>query len=342
MKAAMWRGTNDIEIVDLPLPTLNEGEALIKVRAAGICATDYHIISGKLKLSRAPHVQGHEICGEVVEINDAGCTVPIGQRCVIATSVGCGRCPACREGKQYLCPEGSEIGYYPHSGGYAEYLKVPTSAIVPIPDEVSDRTAAILESCVCPTESLMRIGVTLGGTVVVFGAGPAGLAFIKLSRILGAARVVSVVRSEHSEERAREFGATHVINTKLTADPVGALLDITGGTLADLVVEATGAPSVIESSFNYVKRGGDIILYGIPGDDDVVTMPTKKIVVEEITVHGAVGNTKAWEPLVRMIAAGSLSLDAMVTHEFKLEDIDRAFDLYRTHDKSLIKAIIKF
>lgn len=342
MKAAMWTGVDKIEIVDLPLPTVNDEEALIKVRAAGICATDYHIISGKLTIGRPPHVQGHEICGEVAQINSKRTDIKIGQRCVIATSIGCGHCDACRAGKEYICNESSEIGYYPHQGGYAEYLKVPASAIVPIPDEVSDEAAAILESSVCPTESLMRIGVPLAGTVVVFGAGPAGLAFINLARIMGAARVVAVVRSDHSELRATDFGATDIINTKKTDDPVAALDAMTSGKRADLVIEATGAPSVIESCFNYVKKGGNVILYGIPGDDDKINMPVKKMIVEEISVHGAVGNTKAWEPLVRLIAAGSYAPNKMVTHTFTLDEIDAAFDLYRRHDPSLIKAIIKF
>ena len=342
MKAAMWCGVDKIEIVDLPMPTLSEEEALIKVRAAGICATDYHIISGKLTIGRPPHVQGHEICGEVAEIKSKRTDIKIGQRCVIATSIGCGHCDACRAGKQYICNDSSEIGYFPHQGGYAEYLKVPVSAIVPIPDEVSDEAGAILESSVCPTESLMNIGVPVSGTVLVFGAGPAGLAFMKLSRIMGASKVIAVVRSEHSEARALDFGATDIINTKKVSDPVALLDKMTGGKRADLVIEATGAPSVIESSFNYVKKGGDVILYGIPSDSDKINMPVKKLIVEEISVHGAVGNTKAWEPLVRLIASGDYAPDKMVTHTFTLDEIDSAFDLYRQHDPSLIKAIIKF
>ena len=341
MKAAVWLGDNHVEVREVPIPEIGEEEALLKVRAAGVCATDFHIISGKLKIGKTPNVQGHEICGEVVKINSKRTDIPVGQRCVVATSIGCGYCDYCREGKQYICNDSSEIGYYPHNGGYAEYVKVPVSAIVPISDKVSDKAGAILESTVCPTESLMRIGIPFAGSVVVAGTGPAGLAFIMVAKLMGAGKIIVLVRDEKSTVRAFKYGATHVVNIK-NENPVQEVLDITDGKKADVVIEATGAKPMIEMMPDYVKKGGNIILYGIPGDDEQIVFPVKKMIVEEISVHGAVGNTKAWYPLAKMIERGKLDLEQLVTHEFKLEDINKAFDLYRNHDKTLIKAIIKF
>ena len=342
MKAAVWLGDNQVEVREVPIPEIGEEEALLKVRAAGVCATDYHIISGFLKIGKAPNIQGHEICGEVVKINSKRTDIPIGQRCVVATSIGCGYCDACREGKAYLCNDSSEIGYYPHNGGYAEFVKVPVSAIVPISDKVSDKAGAILESTVCPTESLMRIGIPFAGSVVVAGTGPAGLAFIMVAKLMGAGKIITLVRDEKSTVRAFKYGATHVVNIKTSPDPVREVAEITDGKKADVVIEATGAKPMIESMPNYVKKGGNIILYGIPSNSDEIVFPVTKMIVEEISVHGAVGNTKAWYPLAKMIESGRLDLESLVTHEFALEDINKAFDLYRNHDKTLIKAVIKF
>lgn len=342
MKAAVWLGDNKVEVREVPIPEIGEEEALLKVRCAGVCATDYHIISGLLKIGKAPNIQGHEICGEVVKINTGRTDIKIGQRCVVATSIGCGHCSYCKEGREYICSESSEIGYYPHNGGYAEFVKVPVSAIVPISDKVSDKAGAILESTVCPTESLMRLGVPFAGSVLVAGTGPAGLAFIMVAKLMGAGKIVALVRDEKSTVRAYKYGATHVVNIKTSADPEAEVREITDGLGADVVIEATGAVPMIESMPSYVKKGGKIILYGIPGDNDEIRFPVKKMIVEEISVHGAVGNTKAWEPLVKMIESGSLDLDSLVTHEFSLDEINSAFDLYRNHDKMLIKAVIKF
>lgn len=342
MKAAMWVGVDKVEIREIPIPEIKEEEALIKVRAAGVCATDYHIMSGKVNIGVCPTVQGHEICGEVVKINTKRTDIKIGQRCVIATSIGCGHCDCCREGKEYICNESQEIGYFPHYGGYAEYTKVPVSAIVPISDKVSDRTGAILESAVCPTESLMRIGLPLASDVVIMGTGPAGISFIKAAKVMGASKIIVIVRDDIATERAYKYGATHVIDLKKSEDPEGEVERLTDGKRADMVIDATGAKPLIERAANFVKKGGDILLYGIPSESEQVVLPIKKLVVEEISVHGTVGNTKAWYPLVKLIESGILELESLVTHEFCLEDIDKAFDLYRRHDKSLIKAIIKF
>ena len=342
MKAAVWTGIDKIEIQDLPMPTLSDGETLIKVNAAGVCVTDYHIISGKLKIGKYPNVQGHEICGEVVETKGDDYGLKKGQRCVIATSIGCGKCAYCRDGKQYLCKDSSEIGYYPHNGGYAEYLKVPTYAVVPIPKEVSNLAGAILESCVCPTESIMRAGVKLNSTVFVTGVGPAGLAYIMLAKLMGAGKVIALVRGDFKSNRAKQFGADLTIDTTKTPDFVSELLNLTNGEGAELVLEATGASDIITKCVSATKKGGTMILYGIPGDNDQTLLPVKEVIVNEITIMGAVGNTKAWYPLAELIKNGKLDLEPLVTHKFKLEDINKAFDLYRTHNKELIKAVIEF
>lgn len=342
MKAAVWLGDNQVEVREMPIPEIGDEEALLKVRAAGVCATDFHIISGQLKIGKAPNVQGHEICAEVVKINSKRTDIAIGQRCVVATSIGCGHCDCCREGKAYICNDSSEIGYYPHNGGYAEYVKVPVSAIVPISDKVSDKAGAILESTVCPTESLMRIGIPFAGNVVVAGTGPAGLAFIMVSKLMGAGKIIVLVRDQKSTARALKYGATHVVNLATSPDPVAEVAALTDGKKADVAIEATGAKVVIEAMPDYVKKGGNIILYGIPSDKEQIVFPVTKLVVEEISVHGAVGNTKAWYPLVKMIESGKLDLESLVTHEFKLDDINKAFDLFRNKDKTLIKAVITF
>ena len=342
MKAAVWTQINKVEIQDVPIPEISAEEALVKVKVAGVCATDYHVMSGKLKIAEPPYIQGHEICGVVEKINTARTDIKVGMRCVIATSIGCGHCEHCRNGNEFLCSESSEIGYSPHNGGYAEYVKVPVSCIVPIPDVVSDSAGGILESIVCPTESLMRIGVPLNSTVFITGAGPAAIAFIMTAKVMGAGKIISLVRSEYKAELLKSFGADIVVNTSEVDDFCSEVFRHTNNEGADIVIEATGAGSVISKMPFCSKKGGKVILYGIPGDDERIDLPVKKLVTEEIAIYGTVGNTRAWYPLVDLIASKKIDIDRMVTHRFKLEDIDKAFDLYRTKEKSHIKAIIEF
>ena len=342
MKAAVWTGKDKIEVRELPIPEIGVEEALIRVCAAGVCATDYHIISGQLAIGRPPNVQGHEICGRIEKINSSRKDLSVGQRCVIATSIGCGKCAYCREGKQYLCKDSSEIGFYPHNGGYAEYVKLPVSCIVPIPDEVSDLAGSILESVVCPAESLMRVGIPFGSTVLVTGAGAAALGYIAVAKALGAVKIISLVRREEKARLVLRFGADEAVDSSKVGNVEDEILSRTGGEGADVVIETTGAPAIISACPFYCKKGGRIVQYGIPADGDTVTVPVKRLVTGEIAVYGTVGNTKAWYPLIEMIKSGRLNVEKMVTHTFRIEEIDRAFDLYRNHDKSLIKAVILF
>ncbi len=342
MKAAIWTEVNKVEIKEVPIPEISNEEALIKVKVAGVCATDFHVMSGMIKICEPPYTQGHEICGVVEKINTSRTDIKTGMRCIIKTSIGCGICEHCRTGNEYLCKDGSEIGYKPHNGGYAEYVKVPVSAIVPIPDCISDSVGGILESVVCPTESLMRIGIPLNSTVFVTGAGPAAIAYVSIAKIMGAGKIISLVRSSSKAELMKKFGADETIDTTKVDDFTKEVFKLTNGIGADIVIEATGAGTVIEQAPFCCKRGGKVILYGIPGDDETVNISVKKLVTDEITLFGTVGNTKSWYPLVDLLASNKLNLEDMVTHRFKLEDIDKAFDLYRNNEKGLIKAIIEF
>lgn len=341
MKAAIWTGPDKVEITELPMPHPQPGWALIKVRAAGVCVTDYHVISGKLKIGSPPNVQGHEICGEVVEINGAS-DIPAGTRCVIKTTFGCGECEMCRSGRAYLCDKTWEIGYTPFHGGYEEYLVAPIAAIEPIPDSVSDLAAAIMECCVCPTESLMRLGINKGETMLVTGNGPAALSFIMMGKVFGAGRVISVIRDPEKQKLVRSFGADEVIVSSDHDYILGRIKELTNGVMAPLVAESTGAPVIIERCFDYVSKGGRIIQYGICGDGDLVNLPVKKMVCDEITVYGTVGNATAWKTLIELTDKGVIDLEKMVTHIYRLDEINTAFDLYRNHDRKLIKAVVKF
>ena len=214
---------------------------------------------------------------------------------------------------------------------------------VPIPEiDVEEALVKVSAAGVCPTESLMRIGIPVNSTVFVTGSGPAAIAYVKLTKIMGAGKIISLVRGDFKADRMRSFGADEIIDSKKTPDYAEEVFKLTNGEGAEIVIEATGAGEIIENMPNCTKKGGKIILYGILGDDEVVTIPVKKLVTEEITIYGTVGNTKAWYPLVDLLASKKLDLSDMVTHRFTIDDIDKAFDLYRNREQSLIKAIIEF
>lgn len=339
MKAAVWRDYGIMSVEEVPEPQPKPNEVKIKVMSAGVCITDLHVYTGQFIYGKPPHILGHEIAGEICTLGAAAPKELMGKRVVVETSVGCGRCEACRKGDRHLCPEMTEIGFTPHAGGYAQYVCVPWENVIGIPDEVSYDEAGIVESVVCPAGSLMRLGVSFGETVAVIGVGPAGLAYIQTAKLLGARKVIALAKTRETLERARKFGADEVIQTG-EGDAAGKISELTNGAGADLVIEAAGVPQTVELAFSLVRRGGRVILYGIPGDACKIDFPIQKIITEQLSVYGTVGNPHVWKPLLQYIAQGRINLKDMIGAAFPLARIEEAFDLMRDRSKHLIKAVV--
>lgn len=339
MKAAVWSDYGKIEIKEVPIPSIGEDEALLKVRAAGVCITDLHVYTGRFIYGRPPQILGHEICAEVVETGNNVTGWSKGQRVVVETSIGCGHCRFCRSGSRHLCEHMTEIGFTPNQGGYAQYVKAPAANLFPVPDAMTDEEAAILESVVCPAGALMRWGVRFRETVVVYGAGPAGLAFIQTARALGAGTVIAVARNRRHLERSLKFGADVIISTE-EEDAAKRIFKLTGGEGPGLVCEATGSPGIMEETFDVAGKGGRIIFYGLPPEGAEIRFPASKVIMKQLEVYGAVGNPFAWEPLMALISGGRINLKDMVTHRYPLERIDEAFALLTDREQDAVKAVV--
>ncbi|MBQ9757067.1 MAG: alcohol dehydrogenase catalytic domain-containing protein [Clostridia bacterium] len=339
MKAAVWTDINKIEIKEVPTPTPKAGEVLVKVKAAGVCATDVHIIIGAFPHATPPHILGHEISGEVFALGENVTDAKVGDRVIINTVVSCGKCVWCKSGRNEMCPHGSEIGYNPHNGGYAEYVVVPESCLVKIPDSISFKEGAIMESAVCPSGSILRFGIEMGSTVFIQGGGPAGIAYIQLAKACGAAKVIASVKGQERIDYAKKFGADVVIDAS-NEDVYARVMDETDGLGARYSIDAAGTPSSVDISVKACANGGDIFFYGIPGKDDEIPFPVTEIVLKHLNIHGVCGNYLTWEPFVNLVASEKFNIRDMVTHEFALEDLPKAVELIKNRNKDLIKAVI--
>lgn len=339
MKAAVWTDYGKMEIQEVSKPVIGDNEVLLKVRAAGLCMTDLHVYTGQFLYGKPPHILGHEICGEVAELGKGVTGIEVGQRVLVETSIGCGSCEACRKGNRHLCANREEIGTAPHYGGYAQYVKTPAKNVIPIPDEVTDEEAAIIESVVCPSGGLMRLGVRMGETVVVYGVGPAGIAFIQTAKALGAGKVIAVARNRKRLERTLEFGADEIICSS-EENVVERILELTEGNGPGLVCDTTGATSIIEEAVNIAANGGRVVLYGLPAESASMEFPVKTIIMKQLEVHGVENNPYVWEPLLKLVAAGRVNLKDMVTHTFSLDQIEEAFAVLENKAENPIKIVV--
>ncbi len=340
MKAAVWTDIGVIELRDVSIPKPKPGQALVKIHAAGVCVTDLHVYTGKLEYGKPPHIMGHEMAGEVIECPEHT-HVKIGDRVAIETYVDCGVCEYCLRGERHLCVKAEEIGTFPHQGGYAQYIAVDVKNLVHIPDSVSYDEAAILESAACPAGALYRTKIPMGRTVLVYGTGAAGLAFIQVAKAMGAGEVIVVGRSDSKLAKAKYFGADTVINSSgLTGEALyKRITDQTKGK-AQTVIEATGVPEMIMAAVFTCARDGNVILYGLPEKDMRLSFPVEQIILNQVHIHGVTGYPHVWSPLVKMVENKSVNLKDMVTHTMPLERIHEAFAMIDRRESSLIKTVL--
>lgn len=337
MKAAVWKGIYDVEYTEVPEPVCRAGWVKIKVMAVGLCSTEVHMIAGKFDGGQPPHILGHEICGQIVELGDGCDPALLGKRVVVETYVGCGTCEFCRTGRKHLCSAG-EIGYPPYAGGDAQYTIVPQGCVHEIPDSISYDEGAIMEAVACPFGTVLNSGLQMGQSVLVQGSGVAGLAFIQAARAAGAGKIFCTVRNPVRAAMAEQFGAT-VINVR-EEDLYERIMAETDGKGVDIAIDAAGAPQTIEQCFAVVKSAGLVVLYGIPDKDAVIPLPVTECILRQIRVCGYTGNEWGWDPLIRLVERGAISLKEMVSATMPLSKFADAVALVESRDPHIVKVVL--
>lgn len=337
MKAVVWKGLYDLDYCDVPEPTCKDGWVKIAVQAVGLCTTEVHIISGKFEACDPPHILGHEICGDIVEVGAGVDPGFLGQRVVVETYVGCGECEFCKTGRKHLCTAG-EIGYPPYPGGDAQYVVVPAGCVRFLKENISYDEGAIMEAVACPFGAVMNADLQEGQTVLVIGAGVAGLSFIQSALALGVKQVFCAVRNDSKAALVQKFGGT-VIDLR-TETLHNAIMRTTHGMGVDLAIDAAGTPATIAQCFENVKSGGKVMLYGIPASDAKADLPVIDCILRQITVCGYTGNETAWDKLIELVSEGRISLKEMVTKTLPLSQFRSAVDLLESGDSSIIKVVL--
>ncbi len=349
MKAAVTHGANDIRVEDVALPDYEPGDVLVRVEMCGICGTDLHILSGHMRPlwpPAYPFIQGHEWCGTVAAIGrNVKRNLKVGDRVIAEPTIGCKQCTTCIAGNYHLCEDTSKKdgGYrllgHTFNGAFSEYGVAPPTNLHPIPDSMGWQEGVIVNQVVIAMHALDRGGrLEAADKVAITGPGLLGLCVLELARHYGASRTYITGRGPRLEV-AKELGVDMAIDiTK--EDPVRIVMDDTGGAGVDLVVECSGSPEATLQAIGMVKRGGRVVLEGITGGQEV-PIKTDRLVLDEITLLGARGSPNCYPRSIQLIADGAVNARRMLTHEFPLEEIGQAMEMFGKREGNPLRVAVK-
>lgn len=333
MNAAVLYGPRDLRIEPAADPVPATGEALVRVRAAGLCGTDYRIWSGDRPV-HYPLIMGHEFVGEVAAVGQNVDTIRPGDRVAIEPNYSCGGCALCREGNRNLCAKRTAVGI-DVAGGFAHLARVPARCCWRAPTDLSDEQLLLTEPLAVVVRAVGRAALKPGATAAVLGAGTLGLLALQVLRARGA-RVLVVGRTSRRLDLAREFGAeaTHA----LTAGPGReAASAFSGRQGVDVVVETAGTADAAAEAIELVRPGGRVVLTGLPHEPSRVSFFW--VVRHEITLMGSMIYQDEFPEAMRLLQRDAVRVGPLVTHRFPLEALQDAFAAHRQPDSIKVAVI---
>lgn len=282
MKAAIFEAPHELSLGSWPTPEPGPKDVVISVNAAGICAGDLYIYSGKNPYAQYPIIGGHEVCGTVVKVGSNVHNVALGKLVVIEPFLACGKCYPCRVGKPNCCANLQIIGVH-RPGGYAEYLLAPAPNVHLVPSGVSPFRASFAEPITIGLHACQRGQVSGADYVFVLGCGPIGLAIIEVALVRGA-RVIATDVVDSRRDIAQRLGAETLKADEKLIENVFAQ---TGGEGAPVVIEATGNPTVMQSTIDLVAAGGRIVIVGLVAKGVHVSLPGLEFTRKEVSIFGS-------------------------------------------------------
>lgn len=337
MRAAVCTGIEQVAIEDRPEPEPRPGWVVVKVESASLCGTDTHQYEGRID-THFPRVLGHDFSGVVDSVGDGVDDSVVGKPVAVKPSLPCERCDECLANKMFDCPNKKLMGLW-SDGCLTEKVAVPRVNLIPRPDGVQAWQASLLEPIAVGLNTVDRLNIRLGDTVVVLGQGPIGLAVTRLCALSGAGRLIVTDAREAPFAVARGYGASDCVNVAET-DVREAVADLTGGIGADVVIETSGYPDSVAAVLDLVRKEGKVAQIGWA--NDLPPFPVVPIMAKTLTVFGVGGNggRGQYERAQELVRTGRLDLEPMVTHRFSLDDIGEALATAKSRTDGAIKVVV--
>jgi alcohol dehydrogenase len=331
MKALVYHGPGKRAWEERPRPTLQQpADAIVKIARTTICGTDLHILKGDVATVTAGRILGHEGVGIVDEVGPGVSTFRKGDRVLVSCISSCGKCPSCKKGMYSHCENGGGwILGNTIDGTQAEYVRIPfaDTSLYLVP-QGADEDALVMLSDILPTGfecGVLNGAVKPGDVVAIVGAGPIGLAALLTAQFYSPAESIMVDVDDNRLEASRRFGATQVVNAK-DGKAVERVMALTGGKGVDVAIEAVGVPATFDTCQDIVAAGGHIANVGVHGRS--VPLKLEKLWAHNVTITTRLVDTVTTPMLLKTVVSGRLQPRKLITHEFRLDEMMKAYDTF--------------
>ncbi|MDX2098824.1 MAG: alcohol dehydrogenase catalytic domain-containing protein [Leptolyngbyaceae cyanobacterium bins.59] len=339
MLAALLYGQEDLRLETVPDPVPGPGELVIEVGASTTCGTDLKVWrrGGHARMLKPPTLFGHEVAGSIVAFGEGVTGWQLGDRIVANNSAPCLTCFFCRRQEYSLCPN---LTF--NNGTFAEYVKIPAPIVaqnvLPIPDDLPDDLAALTEPLACVLHGVARSNIRPGDRVVVLGDGAIGLMFVAVL----ASQVGEVILFGGHEARlaiGRKLGAVHTFHYRTLSDVPAQVRELTEGWGADVVIEATGVPSVWETAIACARPGATVNLFGGCPRDTTITVNTEQLHYNELTLKGVFHNTPTFvRSALALLVSRTIPFELLISKQEHLTRLAQVFEAMK--QRQVIKVAI--
>ncbi|MGC9346894.1 MAG: zinc-dependent alcohol dehydrogenase family protein [Anaerolineae bacterium] len=314
MKALVVTQPNEAEVQDRSLPQPGPGEALVKVAVCGICGTDVHIFRGEY-MGDYPVVPGHEFAGEVVAVGENVTRVESGDRVAVEPNIACGRCYNCLHNRQNFCLNWQAIGVT-RPGAMAEYVVAPEENVFKIGDLAFEQ-GAFVEPLSCVIHGIERAEIRMADRLAILGAGPIGILHVQLALSRGATDVTVLERQAARAQLAEDYGAHHIVR-ELHELPEDAY---------DVVIDATGALPVMSRTIALARKGGTVLLFGVPPRGAELELDAFAIFEKGLTLRSSYTSLRNSYQAVDLLQSGVVDVYDLISHRLPLPQFEEGVKL---------------
>ena len=343
MKAVRIHGPMKVSIDEVPVRALGEHDVLVKVKAAGLCGTDYELYTNdmvylKEGLAALPLIPGHEWSGQVEILGKNVTKIHVGDKVSGECTVSCGECEFCQKGRSSQCTNRTETGIMKRDGGFAEYIVFPETHLHKF-NKLSFEEASLIEPTGIALNAVIRGGVTPLDNVLVIGPGPIGLQTAQIAKkVFGAKKVILSGTRDERLGRAKTYGLDGTINI-YKENLKDRVTEITEGKMIDVVIETSAGIDVFKEIKEIIRPFGRVVVIGFFGskkpeiDWDVFS-------TRDITIIGALGSPGIWDNVIEMLESGKIETKSLISHTMKLEDFEKGIDTMVNRKENACKVIL--